>query len=236
MTDMLFILDRNKNVIGYFSNNGADPIAPFLMINMYQSFANGAETYEFSTLNNAITSELLELGNYVLFKHGNKYKMFQIMDIEDNHSNGQQIITCYCEMAGLELLTDYCDPFEIEGNIELFFNTVLQDTNWRLGGYSASLKTNIQKVKVDKYTNVYKVIQDNISIYGNIEIEFRVEFENNRLLGFFIDVYANGERGSKVYKRFEYGENVSGITRKINLNDFTSAMIGIGEIILHLKI
>ena len=229
MTDMLFILDRNKNVIGYFSNNGADPIAPFFDDKYVSELSNGAETYEFSTLNNAITSELLELGNYVLFKHGNKYKMFQIMDIEDNHSNGQQIITCYCEMAGLELLTDYCDPFEIEGNIELFFNTVLQDTNWRLGGYSASLKTNIQKVKVDKYTNVYKVIQDNISIYGNIEIEFRVEFENNRLLGFFIDVYANGERGSKVYKRFEYGENVSGITRKINLNDFTSAMIGIGK-------
>lgn len=229
MTDTVFILDRNKNVIDYLSNNGVSPDAPFFDDIYIQELSNGAETYEFSTLSNARTSEALELGNYVVFKYDNKYKMFQIMDLEDDHKDGKQIINCYCEMAGLELLTDYCEPFSIEGNVELFFNTVLQDTNWSLGGYSSSLVTNIQQVKVDKYTNVYKVIQENISTYGNIEIEYRVEFDGNRLLGYFIDVYENGYRGSKVYKRFEYGENVSGITRKRNLNDFASAMIGQGK-------
>lgn len=229
MTDTVFILDRNKNVIDYLSNNGVSPDAPFFDDIYIQELSNGVETYEFSTLSNARTSEALELGNYVVFKYDNNYKMFQIMDLEDDHKDGKQIINCYCEMAGLELLTDYCEPFSIEGNVELFFNTVLQDTNWSLGGYSSSLVTNIQQVKVDKYTNVYKVIQENISTYGNIEIEYRVEFDGNRLLGYFIDVYENGYRGSKVYKRFEYGENVSGITRKRNLNDFASAMIGQGK-------
>ncbi|WP_343348628.1 phage tail spike protein [Terrisporobacter petrolearius] len=229
MTDTVFILDRNKNVIDYLSNNGVSPDAPFFDDVYIQELSNGVETYEFSTLSNTRTSEALELGNYVVFKYDNNYKMFQIMDLEDDHKDGKQIINCYCEMAGLELLTDYCEPFSIEGNVELFFNTVLQDTNWSLGGYSSSLATNIQQVKVDKYTNVYKVIQENISTYGNIEIEYRVEFDGNRLLGYFIDVYENGHRGSKVYKRFEYGENVSGITRKRNLNDFASAMIGQGK-------
>lgn len=229
MTDTVFILDRNKNVIDYLSNNGVSPDAPFFDDIYIQELSNGAETYEFSTLSNVRTSEALELGNYVVFKYDNKYKMFQIMDLEDDHKEGKQIINCYCEMAGLELLTDYCEPFSVEGNVELFFNTVLQDTNWSLGGYSSSLATNIQQVKVDKYTNVYKVIQENIGTYGNVEIEYRVEFDGNRLLGYFIDVYENGYRGSKVYKRFEYGENVSGITRKRNLNDFASAMIGQGK-------
>lgn len=229
MTDTVFILDRNKNVIDYLSNNGVSPDAPFFDDIYIQELSNGVETYEFSTLSNARTSEALELGNYVVFKYDNKYKMFQIMDLEDNHKDGKQIINCYCEMAGLELLTDYCEPFKIEGNVELFFNTVLQDTNWQLGGYSESLITNIQSISVDKYTNVYKVIQENISTYNNVEIEYRVEFDGNRLLGYFIDVYENGYRGSKVYKRFEYGENVSGITRKRNLNDFASAMIGQGK-------
>lgn len=229
MTDTVFILDRNKNVIDYLSNNGVSPDAPFFDDIYIQELSNGVETYEFSTLSNARTSEELELGNYVVFKYDNKYKMFQIMDLEDDHKDGKQIINCYCEMAGLELLTDYCEPFSIEGNVELFFNTVLQDTNWSLGGYSSSLATNIQQVKVDKYTNVYKVIQENISTYGNIEIEYRVEFDGNRLLGYFIDVYANAERGNKTYKRFEYGENVNGITRKRNLYDFASAMIGVGK-------
>lgn len=229
MTDTVFILDRNKNVIDYLSNNGANPIAPFFDDNYIPELSNGAETYEFSTISNAITSEMLQVGNYIVFIYDNKYKMFQIMDTKEEHDEGSILINCYCEIAGLELLTDYCEPFTIEGNVELFFNTVLQDTNWSLGRYSSSLVTNIQQVKVDKYTNVYKVIQENIATFGNIEIEYRVEFDGNRVLGYFIDVYANGERGNKTYKRFEYGENVKGIARKRNLYDFASAMIGVGK-------
>ena len=154
--DTIFVMDPQFNVIGILSNNGAFPDAPFFDDTYIQELATGAETYEFSTYSNAITSEILQLGNYIVFKYGNKYKLFQIMDNDDEHKESQ-IITCYCEMAGLELLTDYCEPFSIEGNVQLFFNTVLQDTNWQLGGFSESLATNIQQVKIEKYTNVYKV-------------------------------------------------------------------------------
>lgn len=226
--DTIFVMDTEFNVIGMLSNNGAFPNAPFFDDVYISELATGAETYEFSTYSNPIISEILELGNYIVFKYGDIYKLFQIMDNDDEHKTGQ-VITCYCEMAGLELLTDYCEPFSIEGNVELFFNTVLQDTNWSLGGYSSSLATNIQQVKVDKYTNVYKVIQENISTYGYIEIEYRVEFNGNTVTGFFIDVYENGYRGDKTYKRFEYGENVEGIKRNRNMYDFASAMIGTGK-------
>lgn len=226
--DTIFVMDPQFNVIGILSNNGAFPDAPFFDDTYIQELATGAETYEFSTYSNAITSEILQLGNYIVFKYGNKYKLFQIMDNDDEHKESQ-IITCYCEMAGLELLTDYCEPFSIEGNVQLFFNTVLQDTNWQLGGFSESLATNIQQVKIEKYTNVYKVIQENIETYGNIEIEFRVGFNGNAVTGFYIDVYENGYRGSKTYKRFEYGENVEGIKRNRNMYDFASAMIGTGK-------
>lgn len=226
--DTIFVMDPQFNVIGILSNNGAFPDAPFFDDTYIQELATGAETYEFSTYSNAITSEILQLGNYIVFKYGNKYKLFQIMDNDDEHKESQ-IITCYCEMAGLELLTDYCEPFSIEGNVQLFFNTVLQDTNWQLGGFSESLATNIQQVKIEKYTNVYKVIQENIETYGNIEIEFRVGFNGNTVTGFYIDVYEDGYRGNKTYKRFEYGENVEGIKRNRNMYDFASAMIGTGK-------
>lgn len=226
--DTIFVMDTEFNVIGMLSNNGAFPSAPFFDDIYTSELATGAETYEFSTYSNPITSEILELGNYIVFKYGDKYKLFQIMDNGDEHKTGQ-VIMCYCEMAGLELLTDYCEPFSIEGNVELFFNTVLQDTNWKLGGYSSSLITNIQQIKNEKYSNVYKLIQENIETYGNIEIEFRVEFNGNAVTGFFIDVYENGYRGDKTYKRFEYGENVEGIKRNRNMYDFASAMIGTGK-------
>jgi len=228
MCDTIFALDREFNVIGFLSNNGAFPNAPFFDDTYTQELSTGAESYEFSTYSNAFTSDILEIGNFIVFKYGNKYKMFQVMDLDDEHDESK-VITCYCEMAGLELLTDYVEPFSIEGNVELFFNTVLQDTNWQLGYHSSSLATNIQQVKNEKYANVYKVIQENLSTYGNIEIEFRVEFDGNKVTGFFIDVYENEGRGNKVYKRFEYGENVSSIKRNINLYDFASAMIGQGK-------
>lgn len=229
MVETIFVLDSNKNVVGYLSNNGANPIAPFFDDNYMQELSNGAETYEFTTMSNAMTSEMLQVGNYIVFMYDDKHKMFQIMDTNEEHEEGSVLITCYCEIAGLELLTDYCEPFSIEGNIQLFFNTVLQDTNWKLGIYSSSFVTNIQQVKSTKYANVYKIIQDNIATFGNAEIEYRVEFDGNRVLGYYIDVYGDEERGNKTYKRFEYGENVKAIARKRNLYDFASAMIGVGK-------
>lgn len=229
MVETIFILDPNKNVIGQLSNNGTSPSAPFFDDMYISELSNGSETYEFSTVSNSITNDIISLGNHVVFKYDDKYKMFQIMDTEESHSDGEEFITCYCEMAGLELLTDYCEPFKIEGNVVSFFNTVLQDTNWQLGMYSSSLVDNIQTVKNETYNNVYKIIQENIPTFGNIEIEYRVNFENNRLTGYFIDVFSNEGRGNKTYKRFEYGENVSGVVRKRNLNDFASAMIGVGQ-------
>lgn len=229
IVETIFVLDANKNVIGYLSNNGVDPIAPFFNDIYTQELSNGAETYEFSTLSNSVTNDVLELGNYVVFQYNKKYKLFQIVDMSEDHNEDGLIITCYCEMAALELLTDYCEPFSIEGNVKTFFNTILQDTNWKLGEYSSSLETNIQQIKVDKYSKVYEIIQNNIATFGNIEIEYRAEFKGNELEGLYIDIYENGERGELVYKRFEYGENVNGIKKKSNLYDFSSAMIGIGK-------
>ena len=235
MVDTIFILNRNKEVIEVLSNNGAFPDAPFFDDTYVQILDTGAETYDFSTFSNTRTSNALVEGNYVLFCYDNKYKLFQIIETVDEHTSTGKILTCHCEIAGLELLTDYCEPFKIEGNAITFFNTVLQDTNWNVGKYSASLETNIQSVKVEGNQKVYTVIQENLAKFGGIEIEYRVEFKGNTLIGFFIDLYDNGQRGNKVYNRFEYGENIKGITRQKSLQDFASASIGEGKNGLNFK-
>ncbi|MGL5765160.1 MAG: phage tail spike protein [Sarcina sp.] len=226
--DTIVVLDSNLNVIDILSNNGIKPTSPFFDDTYTQDLSTGAETYEFSTITNMRTSVNLQVGNYVLFKYDGKFKLFQIMQTEDTHKEGEKTLTCYCEMAGLELLTDYAEPFRVEGNVVAFMQTVLQDTNWQLGRYSASLEDNIQVVESKSNEKVYSLIQKNIETFG-MEIEFRVEFVSNYVAGFFIDCYAEGERGNKTFKRFEYGENVKGIVRKRDLNDFASASIGEGK-------
>lgn len=229
MVNMIFVLDRNKKVIGYFSNNGAKPVASFFNALFIQELATGIETFQFSTKNNMFTKELTQLGNYIVFQYDGKFKMFQIMDNDDKHGAGKKHITCYCEGIGLELITDYAEPFHIEGNVKLFLATILQDTEIKVGHIDEELLSLIKTVKSTKIERVYKLIQDNISTYNNIEIEFRVEFENNFLIGIYLDVYKEGNRGNKTYKRFEYSKNVSNITRKSNIYDFASAGIGEGE-------
>ena len=227
--DTIFILNTSMRVIDILSNNGDNPSAPFFDDTYKQELATGAETYEFTTIANSRTSEVLVIGNYILFKYDGKYKLFQIMEVTDEHSDGKRLISIYSEMAGMKLLNDYCEPFRIEGNFITFLNKVLQDTDWQAGNYDEALLDNIQTVNVSDYENVYSLIQENIDTYGGVEIEFRVEFTGNTLTGRYIDAYSNGERGNKAYKRFEYGENVKGITRTINMDDFATAVIGTGS-------
>lgn len=227
--DTIFVLNTFKLVVDILSNNGSDPSAPFFDDTYKQELSTGAETFEFSTIANNRTSESLKIGNYVLFKYDGKYKLFQIMETEDEHSEGKRIITVYAEMAGMKLLNDYCEPFRIEGNFIRFLEKVLQDTDWQVGNYDEAILDNIQTINVSDYENVYSLIQQNLETYGGVEIEFRAEFAGNRLIGQYIDAYPNGERGNKTYKRFEYGESVKGITRTRNMDDFATAVIGVGK-------
>ena len=81
--DTLFVLNGNKKVIDILSNNGSDPSAPFFDDTYTQELDTGAESYEFTTINNPRTNITLEVGNYILFKYNGKYKLFQIIVIKN---------------------------------------------------------------------------------------------------------------------------------------------------------
>lgn len=225
--NIIFILDRQKKIIGYLSNAGAKPIAPFFNDLFTQELATGTETFEFTTVNNSYTSKLIKLGNYVMFMYKGKYKMFQMIDAPAGN-NSKRHITMYCEGIGLELIGDYCEPFKMEGNINTFLTTIFQDTEFRIGHIDDELLNVIKNVQVEKTEKVYKVLQENISTFDNIEIEFNVKFINNEFKYIYIDVYAERNRGNKTYKKFEVGVNVDYIQRKSNIYDFASAGIGEG--------
>lgn len=228
MVKTLYVLDRNKNIIGFISNNGSAS-TPFFNDKFMQILSNGAETFEFDVIADDKTNSLLIEGNYIMFEYNGSYKMFQIMTIEDDDSSYKIIKSCYCEIVGLELLNSYVRPCTIQGDIVVFFNTLLQDSNWQLGRYSSSLVNISKDINITESKSIYTLIQENINTYNSIEIEFRVEFENNKVIGYYIDVYEDGGRGKVTHKRFEHGTNVTGITRKGDITGFYSALIGEGK-------
>lgn len=228
MIKTLYVLDRNKNIIGFISNNGTAS-TPFFNDKFKQILSTGAETFEFDVIADDKTNRLLIEGNYIMFEYNGSYKMFQIMTIEDDDSSYRIIKSCYCEIVGLELLNSYVRPCTIQGDIVTFFNTILQDSNWKLGRYSPSLVNISKDIDITESKSIYALIQENISAYNNIEIEFRTEFSNNKVTGYYIDVYEDGGRGKVTHKRFEHGTNVTGITRKGDITGFYSALIGEGK-------
>ena len=220
MVKNIFILNENLKVVKALTTDGQNTFFD----DMYSvDFETGADSYEFST---NISDDIQE-GYYVMFRYQEMYKLFQIIDIEQLHDEEDIITTCYSESACLELLNSCVRGLGGDGgemSALSLFQYILNGTRWEVGEYSSSLETNIQNVKVDKTTPIWTVIQNFQSVFG-YEICPRVEYNGGQITGFFIDIYDNGEMGNKTYKRFEYGRNIKGITKKKDLYDWCTAII-----------
>ena len=225
MINSIFILDKSKTVVDVLSNNGDSPQSPFFDDKYVQDLATGAETFEFTTVSNERTSKYTVAGNYVAFKFKNKIKMFQIMETKEEHHDALYK-SCYCEIAGLELVNNVIREREIpSANVRQFFEIALADTDWRLGIVDAALILS-SNIKIERATNVYSLIQEHLSTF-DMEIEYRFEMTGNRISGMYIDVYKS--RGRDTGFRFEYGENVSGVSKQVDMSELCTAMVGIGK-------
>ena len=216
MVNTIFILDEYYKTQKVLSVNGANTFFDDLYM---LDLSTGVESYEFST---NITD--IDESNYIMFYYQNQYKLFQITEIEQEHEDGQIITYCYGESACLELLNGVVRAFSGEFNCIAFFEHVLANTGWSIGNYSSTLADKVMNIKVDKTTQIWSCIQDHMSVF-NYELNTRVIYDNGYLKAKLIDIFIEGELGTKTYKRFEYGRNVKGITKKKDLYDWCTALI-----------
>ena len=216
MVKNVFILDEHLKTNKVLTINGKNAFFDDLYT---LDLSTGTETYEFST-----TITEINESNYVMFYYHGKYKLFQIIEIEQEHDNGDIITTVYAETACLELLNNVVRSFEGEYNAISFLEHVLEGSEWAIGEYSSSLAEKVVSVKVDKTTQKWSCIQDYMGDFG-YEISPRVIYDNGHVKAKLIDVYSEGGLGDHTYKRFEYGYNVTGIVKKKDLYDWCTALI-----------
>lgn len=217
MVNNIFILNEQLRVVKVLTVNGN---STFFDDTFSQDFTTGAGSYEFSCNVNGVIEE----GYYVMFYYQGEYRLFQIIDVEEKHDEGDIITTCYAESAILELLNGSFRGLTGDMSAPFLFQQILDGTRWQVGKCSDSLKTKVENVKIDKTTQIWSIIQDYMDVF-NYEIDPRVEYKNGEVTGFYIDIYEEGELGHKTYKRFEYGRNVSGISKKRDLYDWCTAII-----------
>lgn len=217
MVNNIFILNKYMDVVSVLNINTYNTFFD----DLYSvDFSTGAESFEFST---NISSKIYE-GFYVMLMYHNQYKLFQIIELEEDHSEGKLITTCYCEAACLGLLNNVVRPFEGDMSCITFLDTILYNTGWEVGYCSDIVKDKVLTVDVSKATNVWSLIQEYMSKFG-YELSHRVEYSGGKITGLYLDIHGEGELGTATYKRFEYGRNTEGITRKKDLYDWCTAII-----------
>ena len=217
MVKNIYILNSQLKVIKVLNIKGDNV---FYDDTYTQDLSTGVSTFEFSTN----VTGIIEEGNYVMFYHKLKYELFQIVEIEEEHKEGGITSHCYAEGAVLELLNGSFRGLKGDMTADFLMNKILENTRWKLGYCSESLKTNIQLVNIDKTTQIWDIIQSYMGVF-NYEIDTRVTYSAGKVIGFYIDLYDEGELGRKTYKRFEYGRNVSGIVKKKDLYEWCTAII-----------
>lgn len=218
MVSNIFVLDKNLRTKKALSVNGRNT---FFSDIYNMNLSTGTESYEFST-----NVEGIDESDYIMFHYHDQYKLFQITEIEQDHEEGKIITTVYGECASLELINGAVRPLAetVEMNAIEFIDYVLDGSEWQIHKYSKSLLDKKIPVKIDKTTQRWQLIQDYMGSFG-YEITSNVKYENGFVKAKYIDVYAEGCLGNITYKRFEYGRNVKGITKKKDIYDFCTALI-----------
>ena len=221
---MLYILDRNEEIVGLLQSNSDRNKNIYYDDILTEMLSNGADTFTFTSIADKDTNEKLIVGNYIAFKKNNKFKLLQIIEVNENKEN---ILTkeVYCEGAGLELInTVYSGSKMPSVNVERFLKIILQDTNWQVGHVSSNLTKTLSLDVEEK--EVYSIIQEYLYDF-EAEIDFRVEIKGNRVVGRYIDVYS--KKGRNNGKRLEINRDIKGISRKISLINYATKLIGEGK-------
>lgn len=225
MINEICILDENKKLLCIL------PHGVFYDYEYHSYLKTGADIFDFSVKINSDTSNKVKGKNFVLFFRNNKARMLQITECLEEETILSTSKTVKSETIALELYNSHVRPCTIEGNVRTFLTTVLQDTNYEVGYISPSLNNVIKTTEIKEITEVYVVLQDAISTYDDIELDFTVDIIDsiNGKYQFYVNVYASGEKGNKIYKRIESNLNAYGISRNEDSKDFCSGIIPIGK-------
>ena len=222
---MIYVLDTDLNVLSLLVNAGPDA-CPYFDDILKETIADGALTYEFTTLGTHEAASHLSSTGYIMRANlRGELLLFKIRSIQERKQDDGRIFkTVFCENAGLELIHDIVRP------TYLYFATpaaaltsVLQGTEWQTGTVEWLGQHNFE---FTSYPTVLSAIQEINSTTGG-EVVFRVELENGRVTGKYIDLLQ--QRGQPGTFRFDYRHDLQEVERVEDSSYLVTALIGIGE-------
>ena len=222
---MIYILDTDLNVLSLLVNAGPDA-CPYFDDIMKETIAEGAQTYEFTTLGNHEAASHLKSTGYIMRANlRGDLILFKIRSIQERkQADGRIFKTVFCENAALELIHDVVRPLYLYAATPASaLTSVLQGTEWRPGTIEWLGQFNFE---FSSYPTVLAAIQEINNTTGG-EIVFRVELENGRVAGKFVDLLQ--QRGEQGAFRFDYRHDLQEVERVEDSSFLVTALIGIGQ-------
>jgi len=218
-------LNKNKRIIDVISNTGTTD--NMFYDDMFTQEINVASTFEFSIVLNERTDKSIKAGNYILFKYLDKYYLFIISMTETNDLEGYAETNVYCESVSLTLYNSVLQETTLNNcNATTFLTTILQDTDFKVGYVDPKVDKNAALITIDKTTSVYETLTKQLETF-KAEMNIRIEVDNNKVTGMYIDLYT--EIGKNTGARFEDSYNLEGVTRKEDVTNLCTAIIGVGK-------
>lgn len=201
---------------------------PYFEDEYHQNLTNGAETLTFKTFGGTAAANHITVGNYVAYAdYDGVIRLFQIIEVTETHED-DYIIEVYCEMSGIELINEIIRPMKVvNSNLKSFLQTILQETDWEVGLFPEDDFHEIIDFEISDYTTIYTCIEEYVIQKFGGEVDYRIEFVNNKIAHKYIDIYQ--ERGRKYEKLFYYSKNMSSVIKKVDSTNIVTALIGVGN-------
>lgn len=188
MIKNLYIFDNTKKLLKLINTTNTNNIKVY--DDTYTSeLITGAETYTASFKVSYQDQPIFLEGNYIGFYWQDNFKLMQIKKTTSIEHIDDVTITVYAEFIGIELYNSYVDKFVADGNATKLLETILMDTNYKVGYVSPSLDEEAFRVETTEVTSVYSVIQNATSILYECEWQFRtvpVDIKRGKF-NFFVD-------------------------------------------------
>ncbi|WP_144466700.1 phage tail spike protein [Bacillus nitratireducens] len=223
---MLYILNSKQRVIGVASNNSPDAL-PYFEDNLIESIETGVVTYEFAVPAKHKDSKNLVASNHVIVRDldGN-FLLFTIREVSEAHEDGKLIKRVFCENTAVgEMLGQVIKPQKIaSATLANALKTIFLDVaEWSVLEIPYTMA---KDVEIKEHMNLLEVLKYLTELY-EMEMFFTVELASVHIKKKVVRF--TKKRGKDTNVRFEYGLNLTGVTRKEDSTGVITALYGLGK-------
>lgn len=189
---------------------------------------NGENSLSFSVPSDHPDSNKVKRGDWAIIKHlDGDYRAFVIIEEEEEHSDNGFFRSFQTEELAVNELNDeiVTDVRPQDTTAEDALQRILENTNsrWQVGMVDDFGLNSINVYYESAMEGIKKVVET----WGG-ELRFRITInEKNEITGRYIDLVA--QLGRVTMKRFEYGKDLTSVTRFIDMKPLKTALYGRGK-------